>query len=428
MVEMTKEMSSRLVFAHGDVYPQYRVKVLCDKIDVGGCQQTVDGSWLVIVPVLGSQLVQLCAYDPDLRRSVGHIRVHPDVDGHAVSGEGISLTGTLVLPVTDELSVARLLALVGIEWSARWEQPILMRTVQDLAVWDGVDDDAFVGLQQAWTSLTAPVTGRVLRQACRLAAAWIRHRSPGAEDPLANWRCTHPLLVRDPRTVFALGFMWSTYADGLMGAGTPELRTAMSRAAHADRDAFEANDAALLRVLARVRGRPVETMRAELGTFLSLRAERAQGPPIDAPLTWLNGSYTGSRMHLHYGLVVGSCFGIDPVFAALLKPTGGLVGPGRYAFNAGETMLGFHAAYHDAAGYMHTWHRCGPGFDYLGQEGTDTSSPMTGQVSGVRAWRRFFQHHRNNPLANSLMVGLVVSVVWLHRTWTRLGSFLSCVS
>ena len=44
----------------------------------------------------------------------------------------------------------------------------------------------------------------------------------------------------------------------------------------------------------------------------------------------------GTTAQLRYGQVVGDAFGIDPVFGAMLNPTGGMVGPGNWAVNPGD--------------------------------------------------------------------------------------------
>ncbi len=95
----------------------------------------------------------------------------------------------------------------------------------------------------------------------------------------------------------------------------------------------------------------------------------------------------GSTPQMRYGKVVGDAFGVDPVFGALLNPTGGLVGYGNIAYQpANDSAVGYHGVFHDAAGYLNSFHNAGPGYNYLGQEDGDTSSPLTGQTSGLRYW------------------------------------------
>src|SRR5205807_2681068 len=82
--------------------------------------------------------------------------------------------------------------------------------------------------------------------------------------------------------------------------------------------------------------------------------------------------------------------GIDPVFGAILNPTGGLPGPGNISTNVGDT-IGYHGIAHDAAGYLYNYHNVGPGYDYLGKgdfpaSGLGTESPISGQRAGIIYW------------------------------------------
>jgi hypothetical protein len=95
----------------------------------------------------------------------------------------------------------------------------------------------------------------------------------------------------------------------------------------------------------------------------------------------------GSNTQLRYGKVVGDAFGIDPVFGAMLNPTGGLVGPDNWSISGDDTAVGYHGVVHDAAGYLYNYHGVGPGYDYLGRENRDTSSPLSGQREGIAHWR-----------------------------------------
>ena len=127
----------------------------------------------------------------------------------------------------------------------------------------------------------------------------------------------------------------------------------------------------------------------EFERFQELQEQRDAATP-ETPAGGGGGapnSYMGSMTQMRYGSVVGDAFGIDPVFGAMLNPTGGLIGPGNWAVAGGESAVGFHAVAHDAAGYLHNYHQVGPGYDYLGLEGGDPSSPLTGNRSGIAFWR-----------------------------------------
>ncbi len=87
---------------------------------------------------------------------------------------------------------------------------------------------------------------------------------------------------------------------------------------------------------------------------------------------------------------MGEILGIDPVFGALLNPTGGLVGPGSDSFEPGDnTAIGYHGIFHDASGYIYNhFDDAGEGYLYLGKEELNllTSNPVAGQVTGPWHW------------------------------------------
>ena len=112
-------------------------------------------------------------------------------------------------------------------------------------------------------------------------------------------------------------------------------------------------------------------------------------PGLTPMLTFEQTDFWGTTWQMRYGKVVGDALNIDPVFAAMLNPTGGLVGPGRYAIPVGEDEgLGYHGAVHDAGGYLYKHHhQLGPGYDYLNMERhRDKDNPLTGQQSGIAYW------------------------------------------
>jgi hypothetical protein len=205
----------------------------------------------------------------------------------------------------------------------------------------------------------------------------------------------HPLAVRDPADQFSEKYMDSLIGSRYEGGDSRKLAMAM-------RDLAEnpADPTAALREIAEARGRPFSEIEAEYKRFQALREEaiaNARRKGIDPPpdlAEWIHtnpimGGFMGTHDQLRYGQVVGDTFGIDPVFGALLNPTGGLVGPGNFALPLGEGALGYHGTFHDAAGYMYNFHDIGPGYDYLRLEPQrDTGDPLTGQRSGIRYWAK----------------------------------------
>lgn len=203
----------------------------------------------------------------------------------------------------------------------------------------------------------------------------------------ADFRAANPLLARDPGGLFSDGYMRSLIGLRTRGAGGA-LGNAMSGLANASSPAE--TDRYLARI-AELRGRPLDDIRAEYGRFQALRAQRdaatAAGAEQVPELRSAHPFFAGSNTQLRYGQVVGDAFGVDPVFGAMLNPTGGLVGLGNAALAGDDTAVGYHGVVHDAAGYLRTYHNAGPGYDYLGREGRDTLSPLSGQREGIRYWR-----------------------------------------
>lgn len=138
----------------------------------------------------------------------------------------------------------------------------------------------------------------------------------------------------------------------------------------------------------------------------AVEAARAAGqgsnPAFDG-LSLLHRNHWGSRRQLMFGKVVGDHLGIHPVFAALLNPSGGIIGPSDEAITiALEQDLGgmfnenaweYHGAAHDAYGYLYNHHETGPGYQYVDSRFNDfdpggTGSPLSGQISGYIYWAR----------------------------------------
>jgi hypothetical protein len=192
------------------------------------------------------------------------------------------------------------------------------------------------------------------------------------------------LLVRDPNELFKDNYMKGLIGSNFQGTGS-ELGKAMDgllkNPTGDELDEF-------LESIANLRGRPVGEIREEFEKFQELAEQRdaADAKPVPG-LSSAHPSFQGSNTQMRYGSVVGDAFGIDPVFGAMLNPTGGLVGIGNYAIAGDDTAVGYHGVVHDAAGYLHTYHGAGPSYDYLGQEARDPSSPLSGQRSGIAYWR-----------------------------------------
>jgi len=173
------------------------------------------------------------------------------------------------------------------------------------------------------------------------------------------------------------------------GSGSAELNSLLEEVLlddGTDPDALNAN----LDRLAEITGNddPVE-FRKQYEYYLELAAERDKNGGQGSIDLDRHPDHLGTLESLRSGAVIGDSLGIDPVFGALLSPTGGLVGPGDDAFAAGPNdAIGVHSAFHDAGGYLLNRHGVGPGYDYLGREpwAETTEGTVTGQVTGIEYW------------------------------------------
>jgi hypothetical protein len=117
-----------------------------------------------------------------------------------------------------------------------------------------------------------------------------------------------------------------------------------------------------LRKIAEIRGKPLGQIQEDWARYQAalaeqerIAAEKGIKPPPGIN-TWLHPNFMGSTSQLRYGQVAGDALGMDPVFGALLNPTGGLVGPGNAAVDGNDSALGYHGAVHDAGGYLYNYH------------------------------------------------------------------------
>ena len=201
------------------------------------------------------------------------------------------------------------------------------------------------------------------------------------------WQQANPLLARDPATLFNDQNLKSLIGKTWQGEGSDALKGAMNTLWENRNNPNSPAVQQALQQIADARGVPLEKIQADWGKYQQVLAQQTANGEAAEGLNSRNADFMGSRGQLRFGQVVGDAFGVDPVFGALLSPTGGMVGPGNKAFDAGDTAVGYHGAVHDAAGYLYNSHKAGPGYDYLGREGRDTSSPFSGQIAGIGYWR-----------------------------------------
>lgn len=189
----------------------------------------------------------------------------------------------------------------------------------------------------------------------------------------------------DTATIYSEEYMTQMTKTVVPGSDSPALNDAMEQLM---RNPTGPDTDRLLDIVAKERGVPADQLKAQYEKYLQLRDARQDKSIVDVD-TDKRPDFLGSTTSLRYGKVVGDALGIDPVFGALLNPTGGLMGPNNgLPFQPGPNEpLGFHSVFHDAGGYLKNSHGIGPGYNYLGRENSyDAGNPFTGQVSGIDYW------------------------------------------
>lgn len=203
-----------------------------------------------------------------------------------------------------------------------------------------------------------------------------------------------PCRMTDKARIYTAAYRRSLVNSKFAGADTPALRDAMTALARDNPVDVERH----LETIAKARQRPLEQIRGEYQRFRELQQQQRDKiktsngtvAPIDA-LNPEQADFMGSTWQLRYGKIVGDALDIDPVFAALLNPTGGLVGPGNKGLAPDAwympEAIAYHGAYHDATGYLYNYHNQGPGYNYMNSPfGLPTSNPLAGQMTGIAEW------------------------------------------
>ena len=250
--------------------------------------------------------------------------------------------------------------------------------------------------------------------------------SPQENDALAKLPpevlAKQDLTQRDPKTIFTPQYMDDLVGLKIQGAKDPSIPDLM-RKLQKGVTGGERKD--LIAKLAKVRGVDPSELDVQYGRFLVLQAQQKAvekqkgGEAVPDLNEKLHGDFMGSNPQLLFGKVVGDAFGIDPVFGALLSPTGGMVGPGNAALHLDDDdPTGYHGTVHDAAGYLLNYHDQGPGYDYLGKESNhDSQDPLTGQQSGMRYW-----HEKLDPgTKTEMLTGVIDGVYALKDLRTAVG-------
>ena len=218
-------------------------------------------------------------------------------------------------------------------------------------------------------------------------------------DALEAWE--NPLVKGDPRDLFTTKRMDEVVDMHFQGEGTPELNTAMKGVLFAQPGEDVSKH---LAEIGRLRGLEPSVVKAQFERFQQLQGvskqlESAKGLPPDDVMNsrreeylQTRGSFLGNQSSLRFGQVVGEATGLDPAFAAMLNPTGGMVGPGMDVLapaDANSPVI-WHGIFHDAGGYLLNYQNSGPGYTYLADKqpksGRRGSDPIQGQVEGISYW------------------------------------------
>ncbi len=245
--------------------------------------------------------------------------------------------------------------------------------------------------------------------------------TPSKVTPAASDIAYHPEKVfNDTYMSNMIGRTWSGEGDSRLGWAMEVLR----------RNPSESNKEIALNIIAKLRGMSRSEVDQQYQKFLQLQSQAQErgnklgknieelAPlvpesinPVKLGLGLAQANYMGSRDHLRFGQVVGDTLGLDAAFGAMLNPTGGMPGPGELAIPTGESAVSYHSAFHDAAGFMHTYYEIGPGYDYLNREWSSTDNPFTGQASGLTYWNGKFlaREFLNNSLDKGDFLGAVTT-------------------
>lgn len=220
---------------------------------------------------------------------------------------------------------------------------------------------------------------------------------------VSQWSEINKLLVRDPSSLFSPSKLRGLINLQIQGAGA-ELGAAMSGLLS---NPSKSKTDSLIAIIIILRGRPEAEIRIEFEQFQEAMEQRDAANAETPPSTGSGGNseFMGSMTQMRYGSVVGDAFGIDPTFGAMLNPTGGLIGPGNWAFAGADTAVGYHQISHDAGGYLQNNHQIGPGYDYLGSGTGSPSDPSTGHSAGISFWRQALGGSTISSTQGSLAMG-----------------------
>ncbi|MFN3972146.1 MAG: hypothetical protein ACK4L4_12345 [Gemmobacter sp.] len=207
------------------------------------------------------------------------------------------------------------------------------------------------------------------------------------------------LTLGDPKVLFGNDYMQKLKDAKFKGEGNPNLKALMREV---DKGMSDDRTKEVMILLAQIVGDPPSSAKLtdDHARFLILRRQQGaigkkkkkqEVPSLDEKK---HDKFMASRGQLMFGKVLGDAFGIHEVFAALLSPTGGLVGADNSSLHlAADNPVAIHGTVHDAAGYMASYHEDGPGYNYLNSnfenlifDNLPLPDYLAGQLSGVPFW------------------------------------------
>ena len=229
---------------------------------------------------------------------------------------------------------------------------------------------------------------------------------PDDPEALANWQ--NPLIDGDPRELFnpaRMDDVVDMHFQGQATADDPRLNEAMNAVLRAGPKAGREELLKHFAAIGEIRGiydpkkDNLTVIEGQVDRYLQLQSVAEQLGNEDEAWTTRrdeyldeHGEFLGTRSNLRFGQVVGEATGLDPAYAALLSPTGGMVGPGMdvLAPTDADTPVIWHGIFHDAGGYLLNNQKTGPGYTYLEHvqpdSGTAGEHCFQGQVEGVSYW------------------------------------------
>jgi WXG100 family type VII secretion target len=165
----------------------------------------------------------------------------------------------------------------------------------------------------------------------------------------------------------------------LRGAGSAAIANAMQTLLG---NPTPEQEEAALKAIAEARGRALEEIRAEYEKFKQLRDVIRQTTGLtQTPV--LPDNWMGSVDQLRSGYLIGQVFGIDPVFGAMLYPSGGIPGDTGGLFDASEPAARFHWSTQSAASFLKSRFDIGPGPNYMRGSVLDAIRFWRNQVSNI---------------------------------------------